>query len=115
MSKDCLFCKIVSRAIPANIVYETGDLLAFNDVKPQAPVHILIIPKKHIDGLCSMKKGDSVIIAKLIEAANNIARDKGINKSGYRTVFNSGKDAGQAVGHLHMHLLGGRAMSWPPG
>ena len=113
--KDCLFCKIAEKKIPSDITYETPDILAFSDIKPQAPFHVLIIPKKHIATLADLKETDTGLAAKMIEAANKIAKTKGIDKSGYRIVFNCNKDAGQLVFHLHMHLLGGRPMGWPPG
>ena len=113
--KDCLFCKIIAGEIPSDIVYEEVDLLAFPDTKPQAPVHILIIPKKHIDSLGDVKAEDLALIGKMIEAANKIAKEENIYESGYRVVFNCKKDAGQLIPHLHMHLLGGRPMGWPPG
>ena len=113
--KECLFCGISTKKISSDIVYETSDLVCFRDIKPQAPVHVLIIPKKHIAALNELKKADLDVAAKMIWAADKIAESLGIKKSGYRTVFNCGKDAGQLVGHPHMHLLGGRPMSWPPG
>ncbi|MEG8947334.1 histidine triad nucleotide-binding protein [Rosettibacter firmus] len=114
---ETIFAKIIRKEIPAEIVYETDTVLAFKDIKPQAPVHILIIPKiteitttKDING-----KLHAPILGDLFDAANKIAKDFGISESGYRIVINSGPDAGQEVYHLHLHLLGGRKMNWPPG
>ncbi len=112
---DCLFCKIISRDIPADVVYEDNDILAFRDINPQAPVHILIIPKKHIDKIADISEEDAILTGKLILAANRIAEQEGISKGGYRLVFNNGKDGGQEVYHIHLHLLGGRSLQWPPG
>jgi len=115
MEKDCLFCKITTKKISSNIVYDAEDVLAFEDINPKAPVHILIIPKKHIETLADVKGGDLSLMGSMLEAANKIAKTKGVNESGYRLVLNCKKDAGQLVFHVHMHLLGGRAMTWPPG
>lgn len=112
---DCIFCKIVKGEIPSQKVYEDNDILAFNDINPQAPVHILIIPKRHIDRLSSLKDGDKALIGQMMLAARDIAKEKGINKTGYRIVGNCEKDAGQLVFHIHLHLLGGRKFTWPPG
>lgn len=111
----CIFCQIINKEIPANLVYEDKDLLAFRDINPQAPVHILIIPKKHIPGLAELKQKDFTLVAKITEAAQKLAREQNIENSGYRLVANNGSDGGQAVDHLHYHLLGGRKMTWPPG
>jgi len=116
MSKnDCLFCKIINKEIEANIVYEDKDILAFEDIHPQAPVHILIIPKQHIEKISDLDEQKKDIVSNLILTANNLARDNKIDKQGYRLVFNCGADAGQLVFHIHLHLLGGRKMAWPPG
>ncbi len=112
---DCLFCKIIARQIPADIVYEDDKVLAFNDISPQAPVHILIVPKKHIDKVSNLKESDKDIVCELIFTAKKLAQEKGIAESGYRLVLNNNRDAGQAVLHIHLHLLGGRKMGWPPG
>ena len=109
----CLFCKIVKKEIPASIVYEDDKVLVFNDISPQAPIHLLAIPKEHIAGIAEIK--DSKIVGYLYKVMNKLARERGIDKTGYRIVVNNGPDAGQAVAHLHFHLLGGRAMHWPPG
>lgn len=112
---DCLFCKILDGDIPADAVFENDDVLAFNDVNPQAPVHVLIIPKKHISTVNDIDAGDEVIMGKLVSVAKMIAAQQGIADDGYRLVLNCNEKAGQTVFHIHMHLLGGRSMSWPPG
>ncbi len=112
---DCIFCKIADGEIQSTIVYSDDDLVAFEDVNPQAPVHILVIPRRHISTLNDLSVGDSDTTAKMIIAAAKIAKDRGISDSGYRLVFNCNRGAGQSVFHIHMHLLGGRSMNWPPG
>lgn len=111
----CLFCKIIKGDIPSAKVYENETVFAFKDVNPQAPVHILLIPKKHIDTVIALKKEDSALIAEMVFAANEIAKQESIADDGFRLLFNCGKSAGQEVFHLHMHILGGRNFSWPPG
>jgi histidine triad (HIT) family protein len=111
----CLFCRIVKREIPGSIVYEDDRLLAFNDINPQAPTHVLVIPKQHIESLNDLGPADDQLIGELTRRAAAIAQDKGISASGFRTVFNTNADAGQTVSHIHLHLLGGRPMKWPPG
>jgi histidine triad (HIT) family protein len=111
----CLFCKIVNREIPASIVYEDDRVLAFNDINPQAPVHILIVPKRHISTLNDLQPDDDAIVGELVRRAAAIATDKQISAGGFRTVFNTNRDAGQTVFHIHLHLLGGRSLEWPPG
>ena len=115
MSSSCLFCRIIAREIPASIVYEDDRVLAFNDINPQAPTHVLLVPKRHIASLDDLTPGDDQIVGELARRAAAIARDRGIAAGGYRTVFNTNRDAGQTVFHIHLHLLGGRAMKWPPG
>ena len=115
MSDDCIFCKISKKEIPSDIVYEDNEIIAFKDIRPQAPVHILIIPKKHIPYIANIEEEDIPLIGKLIFTAKKIARSLGIDESGYRLVFNNGSDAGQEVFHIHLHLLGGRKFKWPPG
>lgn len=111
-----IFSKIINREIPADIVYETDNVLAFKDIKPQAPVHILIIPKIEIPKVTDIKRSEhSELIGEMIDATNKIAKDMGIADDGFRLVFNCGNNGGQEVYHLHMHLLGGRKMNWPPG
>ncbi len=112
---SCLFCKIVRREIPASIVYEDDRVLAFSDINPQAPTHVLVIPKRHIDTLNDLTPDDDQIVGELARRAAAIAAERGIAASGYRTVFNTNRDAGQTVSHIHLHLLGGRSMDWPPG
>lgn len=111
--ENCLFCKIINKQIPAEIVYETGNVLAFTDITPQAPVHILIIPRQHIRSTEEIMPSNSALAGELIAAASEIARQQ--NLEGYRLVFNTNEIAGQSVFHLHCHLLGGREMKWPPG
>ena len=117
MNRDpnCIFCKIIDKKIPAKIVYEDDLSLVFEDINPQAPVHLLIIPKKHIADIHSISKNDRESIGHLFYLARNIAQEKGLESSGYRMVINNGRDAGQAVFHIHLHLLSGRPFSWPPG
>lgn len=112
---DCVFCLICEKKIPSDIVYEDEDVLAFKDINPEAPVHVLIVPKKHIASLIDMDDDDLRIISRIFKVANKIAVDTGIAESGFRLVTNCGKDAGQSVAHVHFHLLGGRSMQWPPG
>ena len=112
---DCLFCKIVRREIPATLVYEDERVAAFNDVNPQAPTHVLIVPKRHIESLNELSTEDDRLVGELVRRASAIAADRGLSSGGYRTVFNTNRDAGQTVFHIHLHLLGGRPMAWPPG
>ncbi len=112
---DCLFCKIIKREIPASIVYEDDRMLAFNDINPQAPTHVLVVPKRHIESLNELAAGDDAIVGEVVRRAAAIAKERGISESGYRTVFNTNRGAGQTVFHIHLHLLGGRGMAWPPG
>jgi len=112
---ECLFCKVVSGVIPCDKVHENEYVLAFRDIDPKAPTHILIIPKKHITTLNEINENDQDLLGELLLTAKKIAKDEGINTSGYRTVFNCNSDGGQTVFHIHMHLLGGRPMAWPPG
>ena len=112
---DCLFCKIVRREIPATLVYEDGRVAAFNDINPQAPTHVLVVPKRHIETLNELGTEDDRLIGELVRRAAAIAGERGLSAGGYRTVFNTNRDAGQTVLHIHLHLLGGRTMAWPPG
>ena len=112
---DCLFCGIVEGKANANFVYQDDEIVAFKDVKPRAPVHVLIIPRKHISGVLDIEPNDGPLIGKIFQVAARLARDLGIAKSGFRVVVNSGADSGQSVFHVHYHLLGGRRMGWPPG
>ncbi len=112
---SCIFCKIVKKEIPSKIVFENSDLVAFEDISPQAPVHIVIISKNHIEKLSDLTEENIRLIGSMVLAAKDIAVKKGIDASGYRVVINCSKDGGQAVFHLHLHLLGGRPLGWPPG
>ncbi len=112
---DCLFCKIRDGEIPADIIYQDDDVMAFNDVNPQAPTHLLIIPKKHLSTINDVEQIDELMMGKLFSAAKKIATDKNINDGGYRLVVNTNEQAGQTVFHIHMHFLAGRTMTWPPG
>ena len=112
---SCLFCKIVAGEIPAKRVHEDDELVAFEDIKPEAPVHILIIPKRHIPTLNDLAPEDDTLIGSMLRRAALIAKERGISDSGYRTVVNCNSHAGQTVFHIHLHLLGGRRMTWPPG
>ena len=111
----CLFCQIVSREIPGSIVYEDDRVLAFNDINPQAPTHVLIVPKRHIASLNELTADDDDLIGELVRRAAAIAKERGHSAGGYRVVFNTNRDAGQTVFHIHLHLLGGRSLHWPPG
>jgi histidine triad (HIT) family protein len=113
MPDSCLFCRIIRKEIPAKIVAETDDCIAFRDVNPQAPVHILVVPREHIPSLNQLT--DSTVVSRLSALAAQLAEREGIAERGYRTVINTNADAGQTVFHLHLHLLGGRHMGWPPG
>ena len=112
---DCLFCKIVSGDIPASIVYEDDRVVAFNDISPQAPTHILLVPKRHIASLRDLSAEDDGLVGEMVRRAAAIAEQRGIAAEGFRTVFNTNAGAGQTVFHIHLHLLGGRPMHWPPG
>ena len=112
-SPSCIFCRIARGEIPAQMVANSKDIIAFRDLNPQAAVHILIVPRKHVASLDD--SNDSDLLGRMMSLAAAIARQEGIAKSGYRTVINTGKDGGQSVDHLHIHLLGGRQMTWPPG
>ena len=111
---DCLFCKIASGTIPVERVYEDDDVLAFPDINPQAPTHVLFIPKQHIASHADAAADHAELLGRLLLAVGEVARKKGLS-NGYRLVINTGPDAGQSVDHLHVHLLGGRSMGWPPG
>ena len=112
---DCLFCKIVAGEIPADIVHQTDDTLAFRDINPEAPTHILVIPRRHITSIDEMVAEDAGLAGRLTLVAAEIARAEGIAEAGYRTVINCNWEGGQRVFHVHLHLLGGRQMRWPPG
>ncbi|MTI81482.1 MAG: histidine triad nucleotide-binding protein [Firmicutes bacterium] len=112
---DCIFCKIVNKELPAEIVYEDDHVLAFKDINPEAPTHILLIPKKHISTLLDLQPEDSDIMGHIIITAQKLAKDMGLEEKGFRLVSNCKEEAGQTVFHIHFHLLGGRAFKWPPG
>ncbi|CAG0911312.1 unnamed protein product [Cyprideis torosa] len=112
---DCIFCRIVAGEIPAEVVYETDTVLVFKDLNPQAPIHLLAIPKKHIATINDMTPDDAPVMGQLFDAARQIAKAEGFDDEGYRTVMNCGIDAGQSVFHVHLHIMAGRALSWPPG
>ena len=112
---ECLFCKIVEKKISTKPVLEDEHTLAFDDINPQAPVHTLVIPKRHVSAVQDLGVGDDSLLARLLVSCTKVAALKGVRESGYRLVANTGRDAGQTVFHLHFHVLGGRHMSWPPG
>ena len=112
---DCLFCKIAAGEIPSEFVYEDDELVAFHDINPQAPNHVLIIPRRHIETVLDLTDDDAGLIGRMILAAGKIARELGLSQRGYRLLFNCKQDGGQEVYHIHLHLLGGRRMTWPPG
>lgn len=111
---DCLFCKILDKQIPAKIVFEDDELIAIQDIHPQAPVHLLLLPKRHIERVADVRESDIELLGKMILQAKRLAEAQKVDE-GFRLVFNSGPQAGQSVFHIHLHLLGGRRMSWPPG
>jgi len=112
---NCIFCQIAGGEIPAKIVKQDDLVVAFQDINPQSPTHIQIIPKKHIESVLSVDSGDAELLYHMLEIASEIARESGLDRRGFRLVFNCGPEAGQTVPHLHLHLLGGRPMGWPPG
>jgi len=112
---DCIFCKIVSGDIPAEKIFENETVMAFNDLNPQAPLHALVIPKKHVSTINDMQEADAQLVGEMFLAAKQIAADEGLSERGYRTVMNCNEEAGQSVFHIHLHVLGGRPMAWPPG
>lgn len=115
MMNDCLFCKIAAGKIPANIAIETEELVAFHDIHPQAPVHVLIIPKRHISTINDCEEQDDGLLGRMILQAKALAAQMGFDEAGYRLVFNVNPGGGQEIYHIHLHLLGGRQMKWPPG
>ena len=110
MEENCIFCKIIKGEIPSKKVYEDEEILAFNDINPAAPIHVLVIPKKHITSLAEMEDGDEKIVGKIYKVINKIAEQLGVKEKGYRVIVNCGKDGGQEVGHLHFHLLAGKQL-----
>jgi histidine triad (HIT) family protein len=111
----CLFCEIVAGRIPARVVYQDEHVVAFNDISPQGPTHVLIIPKKHITSLLDLTPAEDGVIGLLVRKARDLAKDAGLAENGFRLVFNYGEDAGYSVYHVHLHLIGGRKLGWPPG
>lgn len=112
---DCIFCKIISGKIPSKIVYEDEKAIAFEDISPQAPVHLLVIPRKHISTTLELTEEDNALIGHLFQISKKLAAEKGVAEKGFRLVMNTNPEAGQSVYHIHLHLLGGRLMHWPPG
>ena len=112
---SCLFCQIVDKKVPAKLAFEDDHILAFHDIRPQAPVHVLVIPKRHITSLMDLTPGDDALVGAVVRRARELAREMGLGERGFRLVFNAGDDAGYSVYHIHLHLLGGRALGWPPG
>jgi len=112
---ECLFCSIVNHEINASIVFEDDRIVAFNDINPQAPTHVLVVPRRHIASLNDLTSEDNELVGEIVRRAALIAKARGISAGGFRTVFNTNRDAGQTVNHIHLHLLGGRPMHWPPG
>ncbi len=112
---DCIFCKIAQKKLETDIVYETTELLVFRDLAPQAPIHLLVIPKKHVSTINELNDDDQLLIGKMIFAAKKLAQDMGIHETGYRLIYNVNQQGGQSVYHIHLHILGGRQMGWPPG
>lgn len=111
----CIFCKIVAKEIPAQICAESPKVIAFRDISPQAPVHILVIPKEHIPSALHLEPSHAEVLSEMFATANRMAKDEGVDQTGFRMVMNCGKDAGMAVDHLHLHVLGKRKLGWPPG
>jgi histidine triad (HIT) family protein len=112
---SCLFCEIVAGRVPARKAYEDEDVVAFHDINPQAPNHVLIVPKKHVSSLMDIGAEDDVLVGSLVRKARDLANKLGLSQKGFRLVFNCGDDAGYSVYHVHLHLVGGRKLSWPPG
>ena len=112
---DCVFCKIGTRELQAMVVYEDPEFIAFRDINPQAPIHVLVIPKTHYESLNEFRAKDAGLLGRLVLAATHIAQQERLRERGYRLVINTGSEGGQSVGHVHLHLLGGRPFTWPPG
>ena len=115
MASDCLFCRIVTGEIPSTRVHEDDEVIAFRDIAPRAPTHILVVPRRHIASVADLTEADGPLLGRMFAVTAQVARDEGIAESGYRVVSNVGRWAGQTVDHLHLHLMGGRAFTWPPG
>jgi histidine triad (HIT) family protein len=112
---DCLFCRVIAREIPAQLIHDAPDLVAFKDINPQAPLHALVVPRRHIATLNDLQPDDDALVGSMFRMAAALARQHGFDERGYRTVFNCNREAGQSVFHIHLHVLGGRALAWPPG
>ena len=112
---ECIFCGIVNRSLPAELIYESDLIVAFRDITPQAPTHVLIVPCEHVESVAQLDESHTELLGEMFLAANAIAQREGIGETGYRLVFNCGRAAGQSVDHVHLHLLGGRKLGWPPG
>ena len=112
---DCIFCGIVDRSLPTELIYEGEQIVAFRDITPQAPTHVLIVPREHIESVADLNETHTAVLGEIFLAANTIARQEGIGETGFRLVFNCGRAAGQSVDHVHLHLIGGRKLGWPPG
>ena len=115
MADDCIFCKIVDGSIPAKLAFQNDEMIAFYDINPAAPTHILIVPRQHIDSTAKLDDKTAPLVGRMMLSAAQLAREQNIETSGYRIVSNTGSDGGQSVNHLHLHLLGGRPLAWPPG
>ncbi len=111
----CVFCEIVAKRIPARLAYEDDTHLAFHDINPQAPVHLLVIPKRHVENLLELQPGDDGLMGSLVRLGRDLAKELGLGERGFRLVMNAGEDAGYSVYHIHLHLIGGRRLGWPPG
>ncbi|HEY3328901.1 MAG TPA: histidine triad nucleotide-binding protein [Capsulimonadaceae bacterium] len=112
---SCIFCKIAGHEIPSNVIFEDDDVFAFHDINPQAPTHAVVISKRHIDNIAASGDADAALLGKLMRAAAVVAVETGVSETGFRVVINNGADGGQSVDHLHVHVLGGRKLAWPPG
>ena len=112
---SCLFCSVIAGEIPSKRIYEDADLVAFEDINPQAPLHCLVVPRRHVATLNDLDAGDDALVGSMVRRAAAIAKERGLDAGGYRTVFNCNREAGQTVFHIHLHVLGGRRLGWPPG
>ena len=112
---DCLFCRIAEGSIPASIIHQDDAVIAFRDIHPQAPTHVLVVPRRHVTSLLDLAPGDDALVGAMVRRARDLARDLGLGERGFRLVMNCGDDAGYSVHHIHLHLLGGRPLGWPPG
>jgi histidine triad (HIT) family protein len=112
---SCLFCQIAEGKVPSRMAFQDDEMVAFHDIKPGAPTHVLVVPRRHITSITDLKEGDDALVGRLVRRAKEIAREQGLAERGFRLVFNVGDDAGYSVHHIHLHLVGGRALGWPPG